>query len=155
MTTIFVLFGAFTGRNLSAPRCCSYQEHLGVRNIKQVRRDKRCIVNQAAAKQADVSYLCVTAACRALVSHHVYCNELLQVLARVRSIAAAKQANVSYLLDTKGPEIRTAMLRGGQNLSLSKGQEVILVAVGSEYKTWEGGVNPDTGWSTSSTGCLC
>lgn len=76
------------------------------------------------------------------------------MLARLRSVAAAKQANVSYLLDTKGPEIRTAMLRGGQNLLLSKDQEVILVAVGSEYQTWEGGVNPDTGWSTFTTRCV-
>jgi hypothetical protein len=37
------------------------------------------------------------------------------------------------------------MLRGGKNLELAKDQEVILVAVGSAYKTWEGGMNPETG----------
>lgn len=37
------------------------------------------------------------------------------------------------------------MLRGGKNLELTKGQEVVLVAVGAAYKTWEGGMNPDTG----------
>jgi pyruvate kinase len=68
-----------------------------------------------------------------------------QVLQRLRSVAASKGASISYLLDTKGPEIRTAMLRGGANLSLSKDQEVVLVAVGADYKTWEGGMNPDTG----------
>ncbi|WIA15846.1 hypothetical protein OEZ85_012601 [Tetradesmus obliquus] len=68
-----------------------------------------------------------------------------EVLQRLRSVAAAKGATISYLLDTKGPEIRTAMLRGGQNLALSKDQEVLLVAVGAAYKTWEGGVNPETG----------
>jgi hypothetical protein len=49
------------------------------------------------------------------------------------------------MLDTKGPEIRTAMLKGGQDISLSAGQEVLLVAVGNAYKTWEGGVDPDSG----------
>jgi pyruvate kinase len=68
-----------------------------------------------------------------------------QVLQQLRAVAASKGATISYLLDTKGPEIRTAMLRGGQNLSLSKDQEVLLVAVGGDYKTWEGGVNPETG----------
>jgi pyruvate kinase len=67
------------------------------------------------------------------------------VLQRLRSVAAAKGASISYLLDTKGPEIRTAMLRGGANLALAKDQEVLLVAVGAEYKTWEGGINPETG----------
>jgi len=37
------------------------------------------------------------------------------------------------------------MLRGGKNLELAKDQEVVLVAVGAAYKTWEGGMNPDTG----------
>jgi hypothetical protein len=37
------------------------------------------------------------------------------------------------------------MLRGGKNLELSKDQEVVLVAVGAAYKSWEGGINPDTG----------
>lgn len=60
-------------------------------------------------------------------------------------VEAAKGATISYLLDTKGPEIRTAMLRGGKNLELSKDQEVVLVAVGAAYKSWEGGINPDTG----------
>ncbi|WIA36024.1 hypothetical protein OEZ86_007385 [Tetradesmus obliquus] len=68
-----------------------------------------------------------------------------EVLQRLRSVAAAKGSTISYLLDTKGPEIRTAMLRGGSNLALSKDQEVLLVAVGAAYKTWEGGVNPETG----------
>jgi pyruvate kinase len=60
-------------------------------------------------------------------------------------VAAAKGANVACLLDTKGPEIRTSMLRGGKDLELAKDQEVVLVAVGPAYKTWEGGINPETG----------
>eukprot|EP00775_Hariotina_reticulata_P004018 gene4018-4268_t len=69
----------------------------------------------------------------------------LEVLQRLRKVAEAKGANIAYLLDTKGPEIRTAMLREGKNLELKKDQEVLLVAVGHEYKTWEGGLNPQTG----------
>jgi pyruvate kinase len=60
-------------------------------------------------------------------------------------VAASKGATISYLLDTKGPEIRTAMLQGGTNIELAKDQEVVLVAVGAAYKSWEGGMNPDTG----------
>lgn len=74
----------------------------------------------------------------------------MQVLTRLRAVATAKGATVAYLLDTKGPEIRTAMLRGGQNLELSKDQDVLLVAVGQDYKAWEGGVNPETGASDNS-----
>jgi len=69
----------------------------------------------------------------------------LEVLERVRGVAAAKGHQLAYMLDTKGPEIRTAMLKGGQDISLSAGQEVLLVAVGHAYKTWEGGPDPDTG----------
>jgi pyruvate kinase len=40
------------------------------------------------------------------------------VLDRLRAVAALKGRNIAYLLDTKGPEIRTAMLKGGKNLEL-------------------------------------
>jgi hypothetical protein len=36
-------------------------------------------------------------------------------------VAAAKGKLLSYALDTKGPEIRTAMLKGGEDILLSKG----------------------------------
>lgn len=42
------------------------------------------------------------------------------------------------LLDTKGPEIRTAMLRNGENIELVKDQDVIVEAVGDDYTTFEG-----------------
>ena len=42
------------------------------------------------------------------------------------------------LLDTKGPEIRTAMLREGKNIQLEKGQPIIVEAVGDAYTTFEG-----------------
>ena len=37
------------------------------------------------------------------------------------------------LLDTKGPEIRTAMLRDHNNISLEAGQTIIVEAVGDRY----------------------
>ena len=73
------------------------------------------------------------------------CMLLLQVLDRLREVAAEKGVRLAYLLDTKGPEVRTAMLRGGKDITLEKGQEVILVAVGPEYETWEGFKDPTTG----------
>jgi pyruvate kinase len=45
---------------------------------------------------------------------------------------------VATLLDTKGPEIRTAMLRGGNNITLDRGQSIIVQAVGDNYTTFEG-----------------
>ena len=42
------------------------------------------------------------------------------------------------LLDTKGPEIRTAMLRGGKNILLEQGQTIIIEAVGDSYTSFEG-----------------
>ena len=45
---------------------------------------------------------------------------------------------MATLLDTKGPEIRTAMLRGGNNITLDRGQSIIVQAVGDNYTTFEG-----------------
>ena len=42
------------------------------------------------------------------------------------------------LLDTKGPEIRTAMLRGGKSILLEKGQPITVEAVGDRYTEFEG-----------------
>ncbi len=41
-----------------------------------------------------------------------------QVLDRVRKMAEAKQKSVATMLDTKGPEIRTAMLRDHKPIEL-------------------------------------
>ncbi|GBF99836.1 pyruvate kinase [Raphidocelis subcapitata] len=68
-----------------------------------------------------------------------------EVLDRVRAVAAAKGKHIATMLDTKGPEIRTAMLKGGGPLELKADQEVVLEAVGPDYKTWEGGVDEATG----------
>jgi len=68
-----------------------------------------------------------------------------EVLDRLRKVAAAKSNLVAFLLDTKGPEIRTAMLRGGKDIHLTKGQELTIVAAGDEYTTWEGFKDEATG----------
>ncbi|KAJ1479371.1 Pyruvate/Phosphoenolpyruvate kinase-like domain-containing protein [Baffinella frigidus] len=41
-------------------------------------------------------------------------------------------------MDTKGPEVRTAMLRDHKNISLVKDQDIIIEAVGDSYTTFEG-----------------
>ncbi|KAJ1479369.1 pyruvate kinase [Baffinella frigidus] len=66
-----------------------------------------------------------------------------EVLERFRKVAAPKnpgraQGNVAVLLDTKGPEIRTAMLRDHKNILLEKDQDIIVEAVGDAYTTFEG-----------------
>mmetsp|Transcript_24731 Transcript_24731/g.44566 ORF Transcript_24731/g.44566 Transcript_24731/m.44566 type:complete len:725 (-) Transcript_24731:218-2392(-) len=68
-----------------------------------------------------------------------------QVLERLRNVAAKKKMAIATLLDTKGPEIRTAMLKDGKNIELVAGQEVILVAVGDKYNEWEGYKDEATG----------
>jgi pyruvate kinase len=64
------------------------------------------------------------------------------VLDRVRKVAAAKGVHVATALDTKGPEIRTAMLRDGKDIQIQAGQMVKIVAVGDVYTSWEGHATP-------------
>jgi pyruvate kinase len=61
-----------------------------------------------------------------------------EVLQRLRAVYAAVSSNAATLLDTKGPEIRTAMLRGGKNVKLEKGQSIVIEAVGDRYSEFEG-----------------
>ena len=68
-----------------------------------------------------------------------------RVLDRFRSVCAEKGSHAAVLLDTKGPEIRTAMLRDGKDIELEAGQEITVVAVGDEYTTWEGFKDSGTG----------
>jgi pyruvate kinase len=60
-------------------------------------------------------------------------------------VAAAKGKHIATMLDTKGPEIRTAMLRGHTNIEIEKGQEVKIVAVGTAYTSFEGYKDAATG----------
>ena len=56
-------------------------------------------------------------------------------------MAAAKGSHVATMLDTKGPEIRTAMLAGGRSIELHAGQEVFITAVGDAYTSgWRSAV---------------
>lgn len=52
---------------------------------------------------------------------------------------------IACMLDTKGPEIRTAKLRDGKSIELVKGQDVTVHAVGDAYTTWEGYKDEVTG----------
>ncbi len=67
------------------------------------------------------------------------------MLDRLRKVAADKGRTMATMLDTKGPEIRTAMLQGGKDIELHAGQQIVLVAVGSAYDTWEGGMDEARG----------
>ena len=59
--------------------------------------------------------------------------------AELRSSAHTEHApQWATLLDTKGPEIRTAMLREQQNILLEQGQSIIVEAVGDSYTEFEG-----------------
>ncbi len=61
-----------------------------------------------------------------------------EVLDRVRGVMAAKGSNAAVLLDTKGPEIRTAMLRDHQPIELEANQPITIEAVGDKYVEFEG-----------------
>lgn len=60
-------------------------------------------------------------------------------------VAGAKGHRLAYLLDTKGPEVRTAMVRDGKPIELEANQELTLVAVGADYVNWEGYKDEATG----------
>ncbi|KAG2454740.1 hypothetical protein HYH02_000576 [Chlamydomonas schloesseri] len=68
-----------------------------------------------------------------------------EVLDRLRKVVESKKRHTAFLLDTKGPEVRTAMLKDGKDIELVAGQEVIVVGVGDEYTTWEGYKDKKTG----------
>ena len=57
----------------------------------------------------------------------------------LREVAEEVQIPVAALLDTKGPEIRTGLLKGGQKVTLQTGQEFILTTeemTGDEHGVW-------------------
>ena len=49
-----------------------------------------------------------------------------------------KGHRAATLLDTKGPEIRTAMLKDHKAIDLEAGQSIIVEAVGARYTEFEG-----------------
>ena len=67
-----------------------------------------------------------------------------EVLDRFRKVCEEKKAHCAVLLDTKGPEIRTAMLKDHQPIELEAGQDIIVYAAGpDEYTEWEGFKTPE------------
>ena len=67
-----------------------------------------------------------------------------EVLHRLRTVIKKKGSNTAVLLDTKGPEVRTAMLKDHQPIELEAGQDIIVYAAGpEEYLTWEGYKTPE------------
>ncbi|KAL6747633.1 pyruvate kinase [Haematococcus lacustris] len=68
-----------------------------------------------------------------------------EVLERYRQVCKAKGSLAAALLDTKGPEIRTAMLRGGKDIELVAGQSITVEAVGDRYTQFEGYKDEATG----------
>jgi pyruvate kinase len=68
-----------------------------------------------------------------------------EVLDRFRAVCAQKGSTAGILVDTKGPEIRTAMLRGGKDIELDAGQQVTVFAAGDSYTSFEGYKDPVTG----------
>ena len=55
-----------------------------------------------------------------------------------RETCREKAVHCAALLDTKGPEIRTAMLRDAKSISLEQGQSIVVEAVGDRYTDFEG-----------------
>jgi len=53
-------------------------------------------------------------------------------------VCEEKGSRAAALLDTKGPEIRTAMLRDHKPISLEAGQVIVIEAVGAKYTEFEG-----------------
>lgn len=73
------------------------------------------------------------------------------MLERLRAVAARKRMEFTErtkltvgapyfatMLDTKGPEIRTAMLKDHNRIDLVEGQDIIVEAVGAKYTEFEG-----------------
>ena len=60
-------------------------------------------------------------------------------------VCGEKKSQCAIMIETKGPEIRTAMLRKHKRIDLAEGQDITVVAVGDEFITWEGFKDAETG----------
>jgi pyruvate kinase len=65
-------------------------------------------------------------------------SAVLQTLGQVIDKQRLQSTMCATMLDTKGAEIRTAMLRGGKNILLEAGQVIVIEAVGDRYTEFEG-----------------
>ena len=74
--------------------------------------------------------------------HAVVLYRLLGTYAQACALTGAPAA---ILLDTKGPEIRTAMLHSdfAEGLPIETGDDVVVHAVGEQYTTFQGYRAPD------------
>lgn len=59
-------------------------------------------------------------------------------MTKFKVAAEKKKCQVATLLDTKGPEIRTSVLRNHEAIELVAGQEIVIEAVGRAYTEFEG-----------------
>jgi hypothetical protein len=76
-----------------------------------------------------------------------------KVAASLSQITLPYTPTWATMVSIKGPEIRTAMLRGNRPIQLVAGQDVTLVAVGEQYTTWEGFKDEATGAGRGTAGC--
>ena len=60
-----------------------------------------------------------------------------------KKVTHDKGSHAAILLDTKGPEIRTAMLRDHQAIELEANQPIIVESVGDRYTEFEGYKTPE------------
>ena len=77
------------------------------------------------------------------------------VFDRFKKVAEEKGGHAAILLDTKGPEIRTAMLKDHQPIELEANQPIIVEAVGDRYTEFEGYKNDEETRIGLSYGNLC
>lgn len=70
---------------------------------------------------------------------------LAQVAAVHGQVFEEKGSQCAIMMETKRPEIRTAMLKDHKPIELVEGQELTLVAVGEDYAQWEGYKDLETG----------
>lgn len=71
-------------------------------------------------------------------SHGTY-EEQKERMDRLKEVRAEEKKHVAILLDTKGPEIRTGLLKDGMKVQLQTGQKFVLTTeeiVGDETKTY-------------------
>lgn len=67
----------------------------------------------------------------------------LEVLERLREVCKEKGKWAAVMLDTMGPEVKTAMLRNHRPIFIDFGQEILIETVGREYVHWEGYKDPE------------
>ncbi|KAK9811282.1 hypothetical protein WJX72_001077 [[Myrmecia] bisecta] len=99
-----------------------------------------CIMAHPPASDETLSQLLAAGmdvACFALARADV--PSLQKAIQNFYTVRTEANSSAASLLDTVGPHIRSAMLKGGYPLTLAAGDEVSVVAVGPSSSSWEGG----------------